>query len=450
MLAVGGTSLSLNGDNSYNSETGWGYNSDSLGMFIGSGGGISQFEAEPSYQFGVQSTGYRTTPDVSLDADPATGAWIADQYNLSADNPWEAVGGTSLSTPIWAALIALANQGRASAREATLNSPSPIDTQTALYNLPQSDYNVISSGDNGYSAAPGYNLVTGLGTPIANLLVPDLIAWNGTPNPSGPTVAPIQSTGLVNSGVVSVGGADVINVFSVLTGAAHESSSISDLAPDSGMPATTNHGMVLMAEARPSSAARSNPWESAFAPAALSALKPEVDPGVQGSMLVPAGTFVSADLVSGPSGERLNRNASPSSGGAAQPLSSPVLVVSVGTFSGPNAATVWSDGASSGRTRSGRFFGESSGSSIQEGTIWDSLSLLGESDGSGSWALKLAASGSWDFMRDSGQENLGTTTDASGLTLGLGAALLAAHLFPEPADEEARKRSCVSLPREKE
>ena len=82
VVAVGGTSLTLNADNSYNSETGWGYYSDSVGAFIGSGGGISLYEPEPAYQQGVQSTGSRTTPDVSLVADPATGAWIADPYNL--------------------------------------------------------------------------------------------------------------------------------------------------------------------------------------------------------------------------------------------------------------------------------------------------------------------------------------------------------------------------------
>ena len=52
VVAVGGTSLTLNADNSYNSETGWGYYSDSQGTFIGSGGGISQYEPEPAYQRG--------------------------------------------------------------------------------------------------------------------------------------------------------------------------------------------------------------------------------------------------------------------------------------------------------------------------------------------------------------------------------------------------------------
>ena len=201
VVAVGGTSLTLNADNSYNSETGWGYQSDSVGAFIGSGGGISLYEPEPAYQQGVQSTGSRTTPDVSLVADPATGAWIADPYNLDPSNPFEIVGGTSLSAPAWAGLLALVNQGRAAAGESTLNSSSPTDTQQALYMLPQSDYNVIASGTNGYTAGAGYNLVTGLGTPVANLLVPDLIAYQGPGTTyAGPTVGPLQNANLVNTG----------------------------------------------------------------------------------------------------------------------------------------------------------------------------------------------------------------------------------------------------------
>ncbi len=125
VLAVGGTSLALNADNSYNGESGWGYSSDTLGTFIGSGGGLSRYESEPAYQAGVQSTGSRTTPDVSFVADPATGAWIADPYNLDPSNPWEVVGGTSLSAPCWSGLIALVNQGRSAAGQPTLNSAGP-------------------------------------------------------------------------------------------------------------------------------------------------------------------------------------------------------------------------------------------------------------------------------------------------------------------------------------
>ena len=180
VVAVGGTSLYLNADNSYNSETGWGYYSDAMGVAIGGGGGVSLYEPEPAFQQGAQSTGYRTTPDVSFVADPATGAWVADTYNLGATNPWEIVGGTSLAAPSWAAVIALADQARVVAGGQTLGSAGPTETQQALYTLPVTDFNAITTGSNGYSAGPGYNLVGGLGTPIANLLVNDLAAYAGS------------------------------------------------------------------------------------------------------------------------------------------------------------------------------------------------------------------------------------------------------------------------------
>jgi hypothetical protein len=208
VVAVGGTTLTLNAkDNSYNTETGWGYYSSAVGAYIASGGGISQYETEPAYQQGIQSLGNRTTPDVSLVADPATGAWVADPYNLPVTKPFEVVGGTSLAAPSWAGLLALVNQGRAAAGKPSLNSVSPTETQQALYSLPQADYHVISSGSNGYQANAGYNLVTGLGTPVANLLVPDLVAYHG-PGTSyaGPTVGRLQNWTYTNPGGASGGG----------------------------------------------------------------------------------------------------------------------------------------------------------------------------------------------------------------------------------------------------
>ena len=89
------------------------------------GGGISLYEPELAYQQRVQSTGSRSTPDVLFVADPAAGAWVADPSNLNPADPFEIVGGTSLSAPAWAGLLALVNQGRAAAGESTLNSTSP-------------------------------------------------------------------------------------------------------------------------------------------------------------------------------------------------------------------------------------------------------------------------------------------------------------------------------------
>jgi hypothetical protein len=183
VVAVGGTSLYLDAFSSYNSEAGWN----------GSGGGISQIEPEPSYQEGVQSTGNRTIPDVPFDADPATPAVIADSYNNGFGNPWDIGDGTSLGAPSWAGLIAIVNQGRAAAGKAALDSSSPTYALGALYSLSGNDFHDNLGGANGASTSglknpSRFDEVTGLGTPVANLLVPDLI------NFAAPTTAMVVSS----------------------------------------------------------------------------------------------------------------------------------------------------------------------------------------------------------------------------------------------------------------
>jgi hypothetical protein len=142
---------------------------------------------------------------------PATGAWVADPYNLGSSQPFVVVGATSLGAPSWAALVAVINQGRESAGQPTLNTASPTETQQALYSLGQSDYHVIASGTNGgYKAAPGYNLVTGLGTPVANVLVPDMVAGN---YPATGRVAPISPDLNANRGWNGSAGGGTFNAF---------------------------------------------------------------------------------------------------------------------------------------------------------------------------------------------------------------------------------------------
>ena len=128
VLAVGGTGFSIAAASA----------PGSAGPFLtgefgvsGSGGGISKDELEPSYQESVQQSGKRSIPDVSFDF---LNVWI---YN-SNGNPksgWGWVGGTSLGTPCWAGLIAIANQGRTLAGEAPLNSTGPQQTIQELYQL---------------------------------------------------------------------------------------------------------------------------------------------------------------------------------------------------------------------------------------------------------------------------------------------------------------------------
>jgi hypothetical protein len=170
VLAVGGTSLYLNSSGNYASESAW----------TGSGGGLSQYESQPSFQNGVvtQSTKFRTTPDVSYDANPSTGLEVYQTFGNSAPTkPWVQVGGTSDASPQWAALIAIADEGRALAGESPLNNTELLPW---LYQLPSMDFHDVTTGQSTgfphYKAGPGYDLATGLGSPVVPNLVPDLIS----------------------------------------------------------------------------------------------------------------------------------------------------------------------------------------------------------------------------------------------------------------------------------
>ena len=89
---------------------------------------------------------------------------------------WLGDAGTSAASPIWAGLIAIADQGRALAGGTPLTGYT--QTLPALYSLPAADFHDIVNGNNGDPAEPGYDLATGLGTPVANLLVPDLADYD--------------------------------------------------------------------------------------------------------------------------------------------------------------------------------------------------------------------------------------------------------------------------------
>ena len=161
VVSVGATVLTLSGGN-YGSEVGR----------TDSGGGVSSVELQPAYQSKVApGSAMREMPDVSLDGEPNAGVAVYDSYNGGAD-PWYEVGGTSLSAPVWAGIFAITNQGRARAGMASLDGPT--QTLPRLYQISSADYHDITSGNNGFPAGVGYDMVTGLGTPKANLLVPDL------------------------------------------------------------------------------------------------------------------------------------------------------------------------------------------------------------------------------------------------------------------------------------
>jgi hypothetical protein len=163
VLSVGGSTLRRTSSGAWSSESVW----------SGGGGGTSTYEGLPSFQSGLGISN-RGTPDVSYDANPSTGFAVYDSYG---DTGWDVFGGTSAGAPQWAALIAIADQGRALAGKGSLSN-----AQAALYTLPRADFHDIASGSNGYSATSGYDVASGLGSPIANLVIRDLVAFGGSTN----------------------------------------------------------------------------------------------------------------------------------------------------------------------------------------------------------------------------------------------------------------------------
>jgi kumamolisin len=153
-LGCGGTSLHASAT-AVESEGVW--NGGAQGG--STGGGVSTFFALPAWQKGLQTTGKggkrsalakRGVPDVAGDADPATG------YSVLVDGSETVVGGTSAVAPLWAALIARINAAQS----------TPVGYINAkLYQQPAA-FNDITQGNNGaFTASPGWDACTGLGSP---------------------------------------------------------------------------------------------------------------------------------------------------------------------------------------------------------------------------------------------------------------------------------------------
>ncbi len=155
VLAVGGSQLSVDAAGNYVGETGWTY----------SGAAISQYETKPLFQSPFQQSTKRTTPDVAYVGDPTTGVAVYSSADFYGHNGWFTMGGTSAGAPQWAGLIAVADQGRALEGMGSLDHAASM-----LYNAPVAFHN-IPTGYNGFLAGPGYNLVTGLGSPYADRIV---------------------------------------------------------------------------------------------------------------------------------------------------------------------------------------------------------------------------------------------------------------------------------------
>ncbi len=154
VLACGGTRIATSG-NTISSETVWNDLSTNGGA---TGGGISDVFPLPDWQNGVgvppsaNSNHHvgRGVPDVAGDADPNTG------YEILVDGQTGAIGGTSAVAPLWAALVALLNQG--------LGKPVGF-ANPLLYKNPGDNHDITSGNNGAYSAKAGWDACTGLGSP---------------------------------------------------------------------------------------------------------------------------------------------------------------------------------------------------------------------------------------------------------------------------------------------
>ena len=208
VTAVGGTSLGVGQSNNRVIETGWGTHTSSLitttgawvdhGWLYGAGGGVSRLFAEPSYQagtvpgsvFAVQGRTGRAVPDIAAFGDPNTG-YLIGQTQTFPDGTVKysefRIGGTSLSSPIMAGIMALADQAKGSPH----GFANPVfyanATSGAFYDVPHQsgavvrvNYNNSVDASNGLAyrlrtfdqgislkTTPGWDDITGLGTPTS-------------------------------------------------------------------------------------------------------------------------------------------------------------------------------------------------------------------------------------------------------------------------------------------
>ncbi len=200
ITAVGGTNLQLSGS-AYGSESIWSNPTDTQRSPQGSGGGggLSNTFAQPSWQTGTgvknqYSNGNREVPDVSADADPASGYSVYCTVSASgcSSSGWIVVGGTSAAAPLWAGSTALINEYLQKQGKSRMGFANPV-----LYGLfnGQEQYppfHDVTSGNNlFYPATTGYDMASGIGSPDIYNIARD-IAGGGVPNPT-PTPSPTST-----------------------------------------------------------------------------------------------------------------------------------------------------------------------------------------------------------------------------------------------------------------
>lgn len=191
VTVVGGTTLTMSSAGAWSSETTW-LTPASVDILAGytpetaSGGGVSLTYGMPTWQQGISmtanqgSTTKRNLPDVAAVANNINIVWGNDLIGSSSDF---AEGGTSLAAPLWAGLLALANQQAVANSQPTIGFANPALYAIAKSTSYQSCFHDITTGCNTNSTSPGkywattgYDLCTGLGTPNGGNLITALLA----------------------------------------------------------------------------------------------------------------------------------------------------------------------------------------------------------------------------------------------------------------------------------
>jgi kumamolisin len=158
VVGCGGTTLEANiSTDTITSEVVWNETASNEGA---TGGGVSDFFPKPSYQDSVNvpapttQGGGRGVPDVAADADPVTG------YQVIIDGSTTTIGGTSAVAPLYAGLFARINQALVQ------NGKSRVGfVNAALYQNPSAFRDIVSGNNGAFSAGPGWDPTTGLGSP---------------------------------------------------------------------------------------------------------------------------------------------------------------------------------------------------------------------------------------------------------------------------------------------
>lgn len=158
VVAVGGTATSR-----INSGTTFGNFSLEVAWEDG-GGGLSQYEARPTYQSVLPSATHRQVPDVASDADPNTGVWVYDN-NATTGCCWYIAGGTSVASPTWAGIV---NSAGSFAASSTAELTTIYNAYASTTNYPL-DYRDVNSGRcgayDGYKSGTKWDDCTGVGSP---------------------------------------------------------------------------------------------------------------------------------------------------------------------------------------------------------------------------------------------------------------------------------------------